>query len=161
MNKTQHDNAEARRQYVMARVQIECNGCWTWTGGRAGDGYGDANFQGKRQGAHRFSYEAWNGPLALGMHAGHKHGCATPTCVNPEHLEPQSPSANSLEQVSRRHERRKRTPQDRAHAKADVLYGHGGYHAKAVRNGMSRTMARLIAKGVLWLDVPATSQEAA
>lgn len=141
-----------RQQYLMANVLIEGNGCWTWTGASYGDGYGQARYEGTRQGAHVFALQAWHGPLKPGQQAGHV-GCANSMCVNPHHLEPQTASKNQLEAQARRSERRVWTDADRAQAKADVLYGTGTFLEKAQRNRMSRTLARLVAKGQRWQDV--------
>ena len=153
--KTRISVDHAKRQYVMARVRIEPYGCWSWQGSRYGSGYGRAYWAGQAIGAHRFAYEAWHGPLGPKMQAGHKTGCSSPLCVNPDHLVPQSCSENITECAARRLERRQWTDVDRQTAKADVISGPGTDLEKAQRNGMSCTMARLIRYGRRWQNVEA------
>lgn len=59
-------------------------GCWLWTGGRTGPGYGALSIDGAYVYAHRASYEIHHGPIKEGMCVCHH--CDVPACVNPEHL---------------------------------------------------------------------------
>lgn len=66
-----------------AKVQ-KTEGCWAWTGAKDSSGYGAA-WNGRRLvGAHRFSYEMSNGPVADGLVIDHT--CHVPSCVRPDHL---------------------------------------------------------------------------
>lgn len=69
-----------------ARVAQIPNGCWLWTGGKSGVGYGQFWFDGRLRPAHRWSYERFVGPVPenLTVH----HTCEVKACVNPEHLQP-------------------------------------------------------------------------
>jgi hypothetical protein len=67
----------------------EIDDCWKWEGPYNNYGYGKLNFSiqaGKYQtiGAHRFSWEFYNGAIQKGLLVCHK--CDTPPCVNPNHL---------------------------------------------------------------------------
>jgi hypothetical protein len=58
--------------------------CWTWTGSRDQNGYGQFRLNGKLQRAHRISY-LWNvGQIPDGL--GVLHRCDNPSCVRPDHL---------------------------------------------------------------------------
>jgi hypothetical protein len=64
------------------------NGCMLWTGATV-QGYG--NFQKasrSSQGAHRWAYERYRGPVPEGLELDHL--CRVRRCVNPDHLEPVS-----------------------------------------------------------------------
>jgi hypothetical protein len=69
---------------------VDEKGCWRWSGSKGKDGYGRLNkSQGKKgtskgMGAHRLSYEMYNGPITSGLYVC--HSCDVPDCVNPDHL---------------------------------------------------------------------------
>ena len=84
----------------MAKVSPEpMSGCWLWTGCLQGQGYGQINVGGKIVLAHRLSYELHRGPIAPGLYA--RHTCDFPACVNPDHIQPGTPSENSQDKVRR------------------------------------------------------------
>lgn len=79
-------------------------GCWNWTGHLDDDGYGQFWFDGRAHWAARFSKQAFCGAFRIGEQANHKRECLNPRCVNPDHLEPLSCSANTIESNHRRGE---------------------------------------------------------
>ena len=73
--------------------------CWLWTGRLNRDGYADIKLAGRRQMAHRVSYELLVGPIPAGLEIDHTchtrdrscpggKPCIHRRCVNPAHLEP-------------------------------------------------------------------------
>jgi hypothetical protein len=106
------DNAMLRRFRRMYREQA--NGCWMWTGNGDDDGYGyTIPFPGSRRWmAHVWSLTVHKGEAPEGMTAGHVchdraveagtcdggYDCPHRRCVNPAHLEWQTPSEQSLAQ---------------------------------------------------------------
>ena len=59
-------------------------GCWLWTGGHNGVGYGIIRVWAVRSYAHRFSWVLHNGPVPEGLQVLHR--CDVPACVRPDHL---------------------------------------------------------------------------
>ena len=69
--------------------------CWLWTGTSTGSGnrYGQSFVNGKKQRAHRVSYEMEHGPIPPGMVIDHT--CHSPKCVRPSHLQAVSQKQNN------------------------------------------------------------------
>lgn len=77
--------------------------CWNWLGTVNPDGYGQfgMRYEGRysNRGAHRYSYELFNGPTIKGMHVDHL--CFNKKCVNPDHLELVTVSVNNYRRCAR------------------------------------------------------------
>lgn len=59
--------------------------CWLWTGSTDKDGYGKFwPTRDRSVAAHRYSWEAVNGPIPAGLYCLHR--CDRPGCVRPDHL---------------------------------------------------------------------------
>lgn len=73
--------------YVAARVELQPDGCWLWTGSKNPvTGYGVVNNAPLHfRSAHRVTYELLNGPVPEGLQLDHL--CRVRLCVNPGHLE--------------------------------------------------------------------------
>jgi hypothetical protein len=60
--------------------------CWEWVGRKQLQGYGRLRVNGKKQYAHRYSFDiSPRGPITPGLQIDHL--CRNPSCVNPNHLE--------------------------------------------------------------------------
>lgn len=71
--------------------------CWTWTGSRRSDGYGQVYVEGKHCATHRVSFFLANRYLPPVV----RHMCDNPICVNPHHLEGGTQSQNMQDVVQR------------------------------------------------------------
>jgi hypothetical protein len=74
------------------RIRVD-GSCWIWTGGTS-TGYGVVQAHGRSERAHRVLYELLVGQIPAGAHLHHE--CHKPSCVNPAHLRPVTPSAHTL-----------------------------------------------------------------
>ncbi len=68
-----------------AKVEVQGDGCWLWTGCLYPTGYACFNVNGKTTRAHRFIYETIVGEIPPDLQLDHV--CFNKACVNPFHLE--------------------------------------------------------------------------
>lgn len=73
--------------------------CWAWMGSISKKGYGMFYRASDKRwlGAHRVAYELTVGRIPEGLHIDHL--CRVRNCVNPSHLEPVTPTENTLRGV--------------------------------------------------------------
>lgn len=69
------------------------SGCWVWSGAVNASGYGSKALGGTSTTAHRWVWERTVGPIGDGMQLDHL--CRNRLCVNPEHMEPVTPTENN------------------------------------------------------------------
>ena len=107
-------------------------GCWLWGGSSMTKGYGQFSVAGKTSyGAHRFSYEAFKGPIPDGLYV--LHTCDFRPCVNPDHLWLGTPVDNSRDMVAKNRSQR-RAYCKRGHAfTPENIYQRPNHHDRACR----------------------------
>ena len=97
-------------------------GCWLWLGAIMPNGYGRQSRGRGRVGkvgyAHRVSYEAFVGPIPVGLEIDHK--CRQRACVNPQHLEPVTSRVNQLRGDSASGKNARKTHCDKGHEFTDA-----------------------------------------
>ena len=81
-------------QRIWAQVVQDGSGCWTFTGGLTGGGYGQVRADDRGQGTHRVMFEAVMGPVPAELDLDHL--CRNRACCNPAHLEPVTTRVNLL-----------------------------------------------------------------
>ena len=107
------------------------NGCWEWVANLS-KGYGHVGIGGRTWKAHRASYESLVGPIPDGLVIDHL--CRFTACVNPEHLEPVTPSVNGLR--SPLHSTRRIAECEKGHP---MTGGNLGIDGRKVRRRFCRT----------------------
>jgi len=75
------------------------SGCWLWTAGKLGKGYGQFLGNSGVISAHRFSYELHYGKIPKGMYICHH--CDNPLCVKPDHLFLGTPRDNVMDCIKK------------------------------------------------------------
>lgn len=137
------------KEYVLDRI-VRAGRCWIWQGAQSGPdaprgmGYGLATYEGKRQQAHRVSYQVFVGPIPDGLQIDHT--CRQRMCVNPDHLEPVTQQENLLRGVLAR------THCKRGHEYAEgsrdcLLCARERWHKKAESKKHARRSASFCRRG--------------
>jgi HNH endonuclease len=78
-------------------------GCWIWDAYTMKNGYGLGCLNGKRQLAHRVSYQLFKGPIPDGQNVLHR--CDVRSCVNPTHLFAGTLSDNTQDMIRKGRDR--------------------------------------------------------
>jgi hypothetical protein len=93
------DPSDVDPSHFWARVDV-AGDCWTWTGSRFPDGYGQVHHDGSSHGAHRIAWALANQACLLPGYVV-RHDCDNPPCCNPDHLRPGTVADNAADMVSR------------------------------------------------------------
>lgn len=153
---------------LMDKVLPEPNsGCWLWTGGTNGRGYGKITVGRRPDGskfgayAHRASWELHCGPIPKGMFILHR--CDNPSCVNPEHLFLGTPADNVHDMLAKGRQaamplpRRGETNNKAKITEADVIAiraTRDNQDAVAAAYGVSQTVISNVRLRKSWTHVP-------
>lgn len=112
MRKSKVDDPIAAESFF-ARV-LKTETCWFWIGTKNPDGYGQLTVSKYgTQSAHRWAYEYLKGPIPDGLCIDHL--CRLRNCVNPDHLEPVTPSENSRRGMGANFRNKMKTHCDQGH----------------------------------------------
>lgn len=92
---------------LLMTLELFCNkigpeneyGCWPWLASRTVCGYGQMWVNGKRQTAHRISYQLFVGPIPKGLAILHSCNRGHEGCVNPNHLRAGTLKQNSADMI--------------------------------------------------------------
>lgn len=89
------------RDFILARVRVDENGCWLWTGYiNPALGRPILYRDGTQEYAYRASYRVFVGQIPDGKQINHH--CDVPACVNPEHLYAGTHEENMRDMAARR-----------------------------------------------------------
>ena len=134
------------------------SGCWLWTGYVNSWGYGRAGSDRAERAAHRLSYRAFVGPIAVGMRVLHR--CDVPCCVNPQHLRLGTDSDNMQDAIAKgRHvtQRGESNPLAKLNReKVQAIRSNKGRETiseLARRYAVSRRAISFVLKGETWASV--------
>lgn len=96
-----------------SKVRVTTDGCWMWTAGTNGRGYG-CYYHGKTtKRAHGVAYETLVGPVPEGKQLDHL--CRQRLCANPSHLEPVTNRENTLRGIGTSAQNARKTHCPRGH----------------------------------------------
>ena len=79
------ERASTLDQRFSTKFIVIASGCWQWIGFVNEDGYGAFRGEGGTEGAHRWAYRRFKGPIPEGYEVDHL--CRFRACVNPDHLD--------------------------------------------------------------------------
>jgi hypothetical protein len=130
------------------------NGCWIWTDRK--EGYGAFIFDGRKQQAHRVSWQIYRGEIPDGLCV--LHDCDTPLCVNPSHLHLGTVKDNAIEAVERglwgdKGGESNGNAKLTANQVREIYQSSESYRTIAIRFGIGKSQVGNIKKGLQWKNL--------
>jgi hypothetical protein len=128
----------------MPKVKEAPSGCLEWTGSKSPQGYGQFHWRSESVNAHRWIYEAANGPIQNNLVIDHL--CRNRSCVNLEHLECVSMAENTRRGML--HVLQK----EKAKGKTQCIRGHPLFGANVIMNSKGQRSCKTCqrAKAAEW-----------
>jgi len=84
------------RAWLETQHDLNERGCWVWKGSKVAQGYGQIKWHGKMVRVHRLYWLLSGRTIPAGLEMCHGTGCSK-ACYNPDHLRPDTRSANMLD----------------------------------------------------------------
>ena len=137
--------------WLRAHVGHTGDGCLTWPFGRNEKGYGQVQYEGKIQKAHRVMCILAKGePPEPRFNAAHSCHRGHEACVHPQHLDWKTPSQNTLESAI--HRRGVRLPRKLTIDQVEAIRASNKTHAElAAEYGMATNTIGKIKRHEIWV----------
>lgn len=160
-----YDTKAVQRFLSKVEKSSRPDGCWLWQGSRDRKGYGRLWYRGRAIQAHRFGYFTKSGQhLPDSLFGCHK--CDNPSCVNPDHIFPGTPSENRFDmhrkgrenlpaQHGSHNHRSKLSPEQVKAIREEYARGGVFYRQLADKYGVHLENIRKIVKGLSWKNTGA------
>lgn len=139
-------------QRVADRAIVTEAGCWLWTGAKAKNGYGSVTHNGRRQSAHKATYEELIGNVPDGNVV--MHTCDRKSCVNPAHMRVGSYAENTADMVlkGRQGVRQRKLSQEDVDAVRSMCASGLSQQLVASLYGVSQTCVSQIVRRITYDD---------
>lgn len=145
-------NKKLTQERFFAKVN-KTDKCWVWLGAKNDWGYGNFQYEGKIEKAHRVAYRMFIGEIPDGMKVLHR--CDTPACVNPAHLFLGTDGDNARDRAAKK---RGNSPHGEQHTRAiltesqvlEIIQSSLSYKKLALKFSISKSAIRDIKIGKNW-----------